>query len=142
MKAVYVGRHQLLPLQEKALRELGMTIVRRIENLPTEPSALSALLSELQASVEAIVTVALPPLLLAQLSRFPLYVFEMKSTTFQTQEEAEKWVAEAPERRTYLPGRPGEPVRGLEFVGVNRVKVVVESERVWPQSARALSAGQ
>jgi hypothetical protein len=136
MKAVYVGRHQLLPLQEKALRELGMTIVRRIENLPTEPTALSALLSELQAAgIEAVVTVALPPHLLAQLSRFPLYVFEMKSTTFQTQEEAEKWVAEAPEKRTYLPGRPGEPVRGLEFVGVNRVKVVVESTRVWPQSA-------
>jgi len=137
MKTVYVGRHQLLPLQERALRELGITIVKRIENLPTEPAALNALLSELQAAgVEAIVTVALPPHLLAQLSsKFPLYVFEMKSATFQTQEEAERWAAEAPEKRTYLPGRQGEPVRGLEFVGVNKVRVVVESERVWPQSA-------
>jgi hypothetical protein len=82
------------------------------------------------------VTVALPPHLLAQLSsKFPLYVFEMKSVTFQTREEAERWTAENPEARTYLPGRPGEPTRGLEFAGVNKVKVVVESERVWPQSA-------
>jgi hypothetical protein len=137
MKAVYVGRHHLLPMQERALKELGITIVRRIENLPTEPAALNALLSELQAAgVEAVVTVALPPHLLAQLSsKFPLYVFEMVSTTFQSLEEAEKWIAERPEARTYLPGRPGEPIRGLEFAGVNRVKVIVESERVWPQSA-------
>ena len=136
MKAVYVGRHQLLQLQEQALRELGLSIVGRIENLPTEPAALNALLSELQAAgVEAVVTVALPPHLLAAISqRFPLYVFEMKSITFQSAEEAEKWVSETPEKRTYLPGRQGEPVRGLEFAGVNRVKVVVETTRVWPQS--------
>ena len=137
MRTVYVGRHQLLPLQEQALAQLGLSIVRRIENLPTEPAALNALSSELQKEgVEAIVTVALPPHLLAQLSsKFPLYVFEMKSVTFQSLEEAEKWIAERPEARTYLPGRPGEPVRGLEFTCINRVKVIVESERVWPQSA-------
>jgi hypothetical protein len=137
MKVVYMSRHQLLPMQERALKELGMTIVRRIENLPTEPAALNALLSELQATgVEAIVTVALPPHLLAQLSsKFPLYVFEMKSTTFQSLEAAEKWVAENPEARTYLPGRPGEPVRGLEFIAINKVRVIIESTRVWPQSA-------
>jgi hypothetical protein len=136
MKVAYVGRHQLLPLQLAALEELGMSITRRIENLPTEPAALNALLSELQAAgVEAVVTVALPPHLLAQLSsKFPLYVFEMKSFTFQTQEEAERWAAEAPERRTYLLGRAGEPVRGLEFIAINKVRVIVESTRVWPQS--------
>jgi ABC-type branched-subunit amino acid transport system substrate-binding protein len=49
-------------VQEQALAQLGLSIVRRIENLPTEPAALNALLSELQATgVEAIVTVALPP---------------------------------------------------------------------------------
>ncbi|MCC6050759.1 MAG: hypothetical protein LM580_08635 [Thermofilum sp.] len=136
MRVAYVGRHQLLPLQQQALEELGMTIVRRIENLPTEPAALSSLLSELQREgIEAVVTVALPPHLLAQLSnRFPLYVFEMKSVTFQSAAEAEKWVAEAPSKRTYLLSRPGEPIRGLEFSGVNRVKVIVESERVWPKA--------
>jgi hypothetical protein len=136
MKVAYVGRHQLLPLQLAALEELGMSIVRTIENLPTEPASLGALLSELQAAgVEAIVTVALPPQLLAALSqKFPLYVFEMKSMLFQTREEAERWVAESAEKRTYIQGRPGEPVRGLEFVGINRVRIVVESERVWPKA--------
>jgi hypothetical protein len=120
------------------LEELGMEIVRKIESLPTEPSALNALLNELQAAgVEAIVTVALPPHLLAQLSsRFPLYIFEMRSVLFQTREEAERWVAEEPEKRTYLLGRSSnEPVRGLEFLRVNRVKIVVESEPVWPRPA-------
>jgi hypothetical protein len=136
MKAAYVGRHQLLPMQLQALEELGITIAQKIENLPTEPAALNALLAELQrGGVEAIVTIALPPHLLAAISqRFTTFVFEMKSTLFHSLEEAEKWVAEAPERRTYLPGRPGEPVRGLEFVGVNKVRVVVESERVWPKA--------
>jgi hypothetical protein len=136
-KAVYVGRHQLLQLQEQALGELGIAIVRRIENLPTEPAALARELEQLQREgVEAVVTVALPPHLLAAISqRFATFVFEMKSVTFQSLEEAEKWIAERPEARTYLPGRPGEPVRGLEFTCINRVKVIVESERVWPQSA-------
>jgi uncharacterized coiled-coil protein SlyX len=135
MKVAYVGRHKLLQLQERALAELGMEIVKKIENLPTEPAQLNQLLNELQAAgVEAIVTIALPPHLLAALSqRFPLYVFEMRSVTFQTQEEAEKWATEKPEARTWIPGRPGEPIRGLEFAGVNKVRVVIESTRVWSQ---------
>ena len=134
---MYIGRHRLLPLQERALRELGVTVTRTIENLPTEPAALSTLLSELQKEgIEAAVTVALPPHLLAAVSaRLTTLVFEMRSTTFQSSEAAEKWVAEKPEARTYIPGRPGEPVRGLEFIGVNKVRVIVESTRVWPQSA-------
>jgi uncharacterized coiled-coil protein SlyX len=137
MRAVYIGRHRLLPLQERALEELGITIARTIENLPTEPAALNALLAELQQEgIEAAVTVALPPHLLAAVSaRLTTLVFEMRSTTFQCTEAAEKWVAEKPEARTYIPGRPGEPVRGLEFIGVNKVRVIVESTRVWPQSA-------
>jgi len=133
-KAVLVGRHKLLPLQEKALNDLGIQIVRQIENLPTEQNQLRGLIEKLKGEgVEAVVTVALPPQLLASLSAsFNLYVFEMKSHTVQSVEEAERWVSEAPEKRTYLPGRPGEPVRCLEFVGVNSVRVVIESKRVWP----------
>jgi hypothetical protein len=136
MKAVYVGRHELLPMQKKALEELGIEIIKRVENLPVESAQLSALLAELQREgVEGVVTVALPPHLLAALSqRFPLFVFEMRSVVFQSAEEAQRWAAENPSARTYLPGKPGEPVRGLEFVGINRVKVIVESARVWPQS--------
>jgi hypothetical protein len=102
--------------------------------LPTEPQQLNALLNELKSQgVEAVVTIALPPHLLASLSsKFKVYIFEMKSSTVPTVAEAEKFVAEAPEKRTYLPGRPGEPVRVLEFTAVNEVKVIIESKRVWP----------
>jgi len=134
MKAALVGRHRLLRLQEKALNDLGIQIVRQIENLPTEQQQLKALIEQLKGEgIEAVVTVALPPQLLASLSAsFNLYVFEMKSHTVPTTAEAERWVSEDPERRTYLPGRPGEPVRCLEFVSVNSVRVVIESKRVWP----------
>jgi len=134
VKTVYVGRHKLLPAQEKAIEELQLQIVKTIENLPTEPSELSKLLQQLiNEGVQAIVTVALPPHLLAALSsKFKTYVFEMKSYTADTVETAEKFVAERPEYRTYLPGRPGEPVRLLEFTAVNEVKVIIESKRVWP----------
>jgi len=134
IKAVYVGRHKLLPAQTQALRELNLEIAKQIENLPTEPKDLQSLLQNLRAEgVQAVVTVALPPHLLAQLSQaFKTYVFEMKSSTVQSVEEAEKFVTERPEARTYLPGRPGEPVRVLEFTAVNEVKVIIESKRVWP----------
>jgi hypothetical protein len=137
MKVVYVGRHKLLPLQARALQELGLEITKQIENLPTEPKELQSLLQSLKAEgVEAVVTIALPPHLLAQLSQaFKVYVFEMKSSTISSVAEAEKFVNEAPERRTYLPGRPGEPVRVLEFTAVNEVKVIIESKRVWPTTA-------
>jgi predicted Fe-Mo cluster-binding NifX family protein len=134
VKVVYVGRHRLLPAQTRALEDLGLEIVRQVENLPTEPQQLNQLLQQLAAEgVRAVITVALPPHLLATLSsKFKTYVFEMKSYTADTVETAEKFVAERPEYRTYLPGRPGEPVRLLEFIAVNEVKVIIESRRVWP----------
>jgi tryptophan synthase alpha subunit len=133
-KTVYVGRHKLLPLQARALEELGLEIVKVVENLPTEPKELQNLLQSLKSQgVQAVVTIALPPHLLAQLSQaFKTYVFEMKSFTVANVAEAEKFVSEKPSARTYLLGRPGEPVRVLEFTAVNEVKVVIESRRVWP----------
>jgi hypothetical protein len=135
VKAVYVGRHKLLPAQQKALTELKIEIHRQIENLPSDPTQLRTLVEELKAEgVQAVMTIALPPHLLAVLSeKFPVYVFEMKSATVKDVSEAERWVAENPQSRTYLPGRPNEPIRTLEFVGVNLLKVVIESKRVWPQ---------
>jgi hypothetical protein len=134
VRVVYVGRHKLLPAQLKALEELQLQIAKQIENLPTEPQALQQLIQQLKAEgIQAVVTVALPPHLLASLSSaFKTYVFEMKSSTVPTVQEAEKFVAENPSARTYLPGRPNEPVRVLEFVAINEVKVVIESRRVWP----------
>jgi len=132
MKVAYVGRHNLLPAQVQALKELELEIVKQIENLPDQ---LNTLLNELvQQGIEAIVTIALPPHLLASLSnKFKVYILEMKSATVSSIDEAEKWVAENPAARTYLPGRPGEPVRVLEFQAINEVKVIVQSKRVWPK---------
>jgi hypothetical protein len=133
-KVVYVGRHKLLPAQKRALEEMQMRIVKTIENLPIEPKEISALVQSLKSEgIEAVVTVALPPQLLAALSQnFKVYVFEMKSSTVPSIAEAERFVAENPDTRTYLPGRPGEPVRVLEFIAINEVRVVIESKRVWP----------
>jgi uncharacterized coiled-coil protein SlyX len=134
IRVVYVGRHKLLPAQERALEELNFEIVKTIENLPHDSAALSSLIQQLKAEgVQAVVTVALPPHLLASLSSaFKVYVFEMKSSTVPNVEEAEKFVAQNPSARTYILGRPGEPVRVLEFTAINEVKVIVESKRVWP----------
>ena len=132
MKAVYVGRHVLLPAQERGVRELGLEIIRKVENLP-EGQELTKLINDLKnEGVEAVITVALPPHLLATLSKaFRVFVFEMKSSTVSSTSDAEKWVAENPEKRTYLPGRPGEPTRVMEFQGINEIKVVIESKRAW-----------
>jgi len=60
-----------------------------------------------------------------------IYVFTMNSKTVANEEEAKKWVEQAPDRRTYLPGKPGEPIRILEFVGLDKVRISIETSRVW-----------
>ena len=132
-QAVLVSRHKLLPKQAEALDELGFHVVERIEQLPTDPAALRKLVREWQEKNYAVITVALPPHLLASLSPLPLYVFKMESTVFENEAEAEKWLAEKPDARTLLPGRPGEKVRGSEFKGISKLKVIVEEEHVWPK---------
>jgi len=133
VKTVYVGRHVLLPAQAQAIKVLGLELIEKVENLPTEQPALNALIAKLKSQgITAILTVALPPHLLSVLSSaFDVYVFEMKSSTVQSTAEAEKWVSEKPQTRTYLPGRPGEPIRVLEFIGINKVRVTINSERVY-----------
>jgi hypothetical protein len=132
MKAVYVGRHALLPAQEQGVKELGLEVVRKVENLP-DGQELIKLINDLKnEGIQAVITIALPPHLLASLSKaFRVFVFEMRSSTVPTVTDAEKWVAENPAKRTYLPGKPGEPIRVMEFIGINETKVVIESKRVW-----------
>jgi hypothetical protein len=132
VKAVYVGRHTLLPAQERGVREMELEVTKKIENLP-EGAELNKLVNDLKnEGVEAVITIALPPHLLASLSKaFRVFVFQMKSSTVPTIADAEKWVRENPAKRTYLPGRPGEPVRIMEFIGIDEVKVIIESKRVW-----------
>jgi len=135
IKAIYVGRHRLLPAQETALRELNISIIKTVENLPTDIQQLRATLRELRNVADAVVTVALPINLLLEIKNagFRIFVFRMNSSTVKDVNEAEAWVAQAPERRTYLPGRPGEPVRILEFTAVDEVvEIRIVSKQVWP----------
>lgn len=135
IRAVFVGRHRLLPTQEVALRELNIEIVKIIENLPNDISQLRQLLRELRNVADAVVTVALPINLLLEIknANFRVFVFRMNSATVKDVAEAEAWVAQAPERRTYLPGRPGEPVRVMEFVAIDEItEIRIVSRQVWP----------
>lgn len=85
-----------------------------------------------EEKVEGIITIALPPHILAPLSSaFPLFLLKMENVGNTTSiEEAQTWVAENPAKRTYLPGKPGEKIRLLEFRGITRVKIKIEEELV------------
>jgi hypothetical protein len=135
MKAVYVGRHLLLDEQKKALEALDISITQQVENLPNDLQQLRQLLRELRSQAGAVVTVALPINLLLEIKNagFRVFVFRMNSSTARDVVEAEAWVAEAPQRRTYLPGRPGEPVRVMEFVAVDEItEIKIITKQVYP----------
>jgi len=123
IKAIYVGRHRLLPAQEVALKQLNVEIVQQVENLPTDVQQLRQLLRELRSQADAVITIALPINLLLEIKNagFRIFVFRMSSSTVSNVAEAEAWVAQNPGRRTYLPGRPGEPIRIMEFAAVDEI---------------------
>jgi len=132
IKAIYVGRHRLLPTQEAALKQLNIEIVQQVENLPSD---LQQMLKELRSKADAVVTVALPInlLLVVKNANFRVFVFRMNSATVRDVNEAEAFVAQAPERRTYLPGRPGEPIRVMEFAAVDEItEIKIVTRQVWP----------
>jgi sulfite reductase beta subunit-like hemoprotein len=135
MKAIYIGRHRLLDEQKKALESLDISIIQQVENLPSDINQLRQLLRDLRSKAEAIVTVALPIHLIIEIknANFRVFVFRMNSSTVRDVVEAEAWVAQAPQRRTYLPGRPGEPVRVMEFAAVDEiVEIKIVSKQVYP----------
>jgi len=121
IKVVYVGRHTLLSAQEKTIEKARLEIVETIPLLSEES------IEELKKKgITNIVTAALPPHLLSRLSAlgFDVYILKMKSVGMATtREEAEKWVREDPDKRTYL---PGEKIRLLEYEGLFKVKISVE----------------
>ena len=134
MKVVLVSRHKLLPSQEKALKELKWQIVEQVQQLPEDPKEISKLVQEWkEKGIEGVLTVALPPHILASLSKLiDIYVFKMKAYTVP-ESEAKKLVEEARDRRVALPPPPGkgELWRVVEFIGISKVKVVIEEEEVY-----------
>ena len=133
IRAVFVGMHKLLPAQDAALKQLNIDIVKIVENLPTDPRELRQLLRDLRNQADAVVTFALPLDLLLEIknANFKVFVFRMNSSIVSNVTEAEAFVAQDPEWRTYLFGRPGEPIRVLEFVAVDEI-TEIRTKQVWP----------
>ena len=123
MKAVLVIRHKLLPSQEEAIKKAGLEIIEQIQQIPEKPEEFQKFVQELKAKgIEAVLTIALPPHLLAQLQRFfKILVFKMEAIkTVESEEEAKKLVEEKPTHRVALQGALGEKktFRVLEFKGI------------------------
>ena len=136
MKTVIIGRHQLLPKQKEALEQLKVTIAKQVPQVSVDPKELEEFIRQLKAEdVEALVVQALPVDLLSKLlPHFTIFFLKMKAiATVESEEEAKKLVAEAPDRRVIIPSALGEKrsFRVMEFVGITKIKrIVVEEEFV------------
>lgn len=128
MRSVVISRHALLDAQQQALRDLGAEVIEICEQY--DPDRDNTRWKE--QGVEAVFTVALPPLLLARLSEsFRVFTFDMESVGMaESKEQAEAWCAQAPAVRSYLPAREGS-LRLLEFRGVSETKIQTQTTRVW-----------
>ncbi len=135
-KAALIGRHKLLPAQQEAIQRLGVEIVEQIAQVPTESQQLQQFIEQLkQKGVQALVVQALPIELLSQLLKhFTIFFMKMQQAAIvESEEEAQRLVQEAPEKRVAIPSAMGEKktFRIMEFVGVTRVKkIVIEEEPV------------
>jgi len=107
VKAVLIGRHQLLPAQMEALQKIKIEVIEQIPQVPTEAQQIVEFVKQLkEKGVEALVIQALPPHLIAQLQQhFTILVLKMEVVaTVKSKEEAEKIKAQAPEKRVILQG--------------------------------------
>lgn len=135
-KAALIGRHRLLPSQETVIAKLGIEIVEQIAQVPTEPQQLQQFIEQLKnRGVQVLIVQALPIELLSQLLRhFTILFIKMQQVALvESEEEAQRLVQEAPEKRVAIPSAMGEKktFRIMEFVGVTRVKkIVIEEEPV------------
>jgi len=135
MKAVLIGRHQLLPAQIQTLTSAQIEITKQVPQVPTEPQQLQQFIQQLkQEGVEAIVIQALPPHLIAQLQQhFTIFMLKMEAVkTTESEEEAEALKAQAPEKRVILQSALGEKktFRVVEFKGLFKVKLIIQEEPV------------
>ncbi len=137
VRAVVVGRHRMLKAQLEVLRELGVESVEQVsgvdENRVEEQVAEWA-----SRGVKYIIVQALPLSLLVRLFEasqkhgVDVLLARMKQVAVvEGEDEAEKLVSEAPERRTFLRSRGDLAVRVIEFRGWERIKKLdVELEAI------------
>jgi len=136
MKGAIIGRHSLLPSQQKALESLQVKIVKQIPQVPTDQKALEQFIHELKSQgIEALIIQALPIDLLAKLlPHFTIYFMKMQAVaTVESEEEAKKIIEQAPDKRVAIPApnRDKKTFRIMEFIGITKIKkIVVEEEFV------------
>ena len=139
MKAVLVGRHDLLEAQKKALDVLNVEIVKKVEQI----SDVNEFVNEvINSKANVVVIQALPISILAQIltplqrNGVRILMFEMgNAKLFDSKQDAEKYVNEAPEKRVLLSTTTDNKWRVVEFtrvVEVKRIEIVTEVVYIVP----------
>jgi len=135
-RGILVGRHKMLPGQERALKELGIQIIKQVEQIDMNR------LNEIQ-DCDVVVVQALPLSLLVQIlsplqrKGIEVLMFEQEAINrdLLPKNEAEKLIREKPDMRTALVALNGneEKVRVIEFKRVVRIeRITIEQTKVWP----------
>ncbi len=139
LKAVVIGRHELLPRQLSELRRLGVSEVMYVVSLPDNAEELDRLVRKWkEQGARAVIVQALPLRLLVHLWNvcrkhgLDLLVAEMVTVgAAGSEEEAKRIVNENPDARTYLRAPGDKAIRVVEFKGWRRVRTLkVELEEV------------
>ena len=134
-KGILVGRHQLLKAQERAIEELGITLVDKIEQIDNNVA------TQLEG-IDVVVIQALPISILAQIlpilqrKGIRVYMFEQDAICrdLLTPEEARKLINERPDCRTGLISinNGEERVRVVEFRRVVEItQIEVKKQTIW-----------
>ena len=134
-RGILVGRHELLEAQQRALQELKIEIVDKIEQIDVNRA------SQLEG-VDVVVVQALPISILAQIlpilrrKGISVYMFEQDAVNREllSPDEAQKIIAQKPDRRVALVSltNGNEKVRVVEFRRVVEVKEIeIKKEIVW-----------
>ena len=139
MRAVLVGRHDLLEAQKKALDVLNVEIVKKVEQIDDVNEFVNEVVN---SKANVVVIQALPISILAQIltplqrNGVKILMFEMgNAKLFDSKQDAERYVNEAPEKRVLLATTTDNKWRVVEFtrvVEVVRVEIVTEVVYIVP----------
>lgn len=141
MKAIIVGRHELLKKQKEDLRMLGVTDIINILSIPEERSRIEHLVGEwIKDGVRYVIIQALPLKLLKTLwevcnsKGISVLLARMESVALVSDEDkAREIVHKSPDNRTYIKGIHDKAYRVIEFRYWERIKrLEVELEPIRP----------
>ena len=139
MKAVIIGRHELLPGQLEQLKKLGVIETKYVASLPEDAVELQSVIEQWrEQGVKAVIVQALPLRILARLwelcSRHGIDVVTAEMVTVglaRNEGEAKALVEARPDVRTYVRSPTDKVIRVIEFRRWLRVKMLrVELEEL------------